>query len=144
MAWKRFGLILPFLQTFSPAQYSPSSQTFLQDFALGLLQVFSPVLEDSLQTLLVFLWEQSEVERQGTRIVVIQSLPSLQIVHMNKITFRFFLWFTFLPRITKFCVLAFSRARISTFTYFNPSSNYFYTHWFARRRLTVRIKRTVD
>ena len=57
---------LPFLQMFLFEQYSPSTQAPLHVFLLGILQVFSPVLEDSLQTVSGFWLEQSEVEEQDT------------------------------------------------------------------------------
>jgi hypothetical protein len=45
--------VLPFLQTFSIPQYSPLSHLSLHELLFGLLQVFSPVLGDSVQTLRV-------------------------------------------------------------------------------------------
>ena len=59
--------ILPFLQMFSVPQYSPLSQLSLHELLFGLLQVFSPVLGDSVQTLRVLRFAQSEFERQGTK-----------------------------------------------------------------------------
>ena len=44
---------IPFLQTFSAAQYSPAGQTVLQELVLGLVQIFTPFCEDSLQTVFV-------------------------------------------------------------------------------------------
>ena len=63
---------LPFLQTLSPAQYSPPAHASLhnflkQVFVLQLvLHVFFPVLEDSLQTGLSLV--QSELDTQFTEI----------------------------------------------------------------------------
>ena len=59
--------LLPFLQTFSIPQYSPFSHLSLHELLFGLWQVFSPVLGDSVQTLRVLRFEQSEFERQGTK-----------------------------------------------------------------------------
>ena len=59
--------VLPFLQTFSIPHNSPLSQLSLHELLFGLLQVFSPVLGDSEQTLWVLRFKQSEFERQGTK-----------------------------------------------------------------------------
>ena len=48
------ALNLPILQILFSEQYCPTAQTRLHEVLLGLWQVFSPVLEDSLQTVLVF------------------------------------------------------------------------------------------
>ena len=53
-----------FLQTISHEQYSPSSQSPLHVFLLGVRQVFSQVREDSLQTVFTFWLEQSDEETQ--------------------------------------------------------------------------------
>ena len=63
---------LPFLQTLSPEQNSPSAQPSLHAFLLGLVQVFSAVVEDSVQTVLGLLLEQSELEIQVAKIQTIQ------------------------------------------------------------------------
>jgi hypothetical protein len=60
-------VILPFLQALSPAQYSPSAQAPLHVLLLGLWQVFSPVWEDSLQTVFIFWLEQSEEEMHDSK-----------------------------------------------------------------------------
>ena len=52
-ALRSHKLNIPFLQTFSAAQYSPAGQTVLQELVLGLVQIFTPFCEDSLQTVFV-------------------------------------------------------------------------------------------
>ena len=67
MKQKERKSLLPFLHLLFPAQNSPSAQTSLHFvFLLGLTQVLSPVLGDSVQTNLVFLLKQSMFEMQGS------------------------------------------------------------------------------
>ena len=63
-------MLLPFLQVLSAAQNSPASQVTLQEVLFGFLHVFSPVFSDSLQTVLFLLFEQSELELQGSMKMV--------------------------------------------------------------------------
>ena len=53
-----------FLQTISHEQYSPSSQSPLHVFLLGMRQVFFHVREDFLQKVFTFWLEQSDEETQ--------------------------------------------------------------------------------
>ena len=64
-----YGIRVPLLQILSPAQYSPAAQALLQKPFPSLLQVLSPVLGDSLHTVLLLLVEQSDEIMQETEIL---------------------------------------------------------------------------